>query len=212
MLHTIARVLWASFMNFQQSTLTLRGDYTIVSRFMNNNLYNICISVLSSDITPTSYVNTLITKTMSKNYSVRCFPDFPDSIVLLKVRTLCPFVLLLRMVLRQMSMEHWWNKAHWNSQIFHIFWWSNAWTPLCTRSKWRPVLIYIKEWARSSQKTRKSDICGIISARLVKWFRSSRIWHNYTLRFCLTRLPYERNIRLGFSKCALDIYIYWSLC
>ena len=111
-LHTRSRVLWASFMNFQQSTLTLRDDYAFVSHFMNNNLYNICISVLSSDIIPTSYVNTLITKTMSKNFSLHCFPDFPDSIVLFRVRTICPFVLLLRVVLRQMSMEHWWNKAH----------------------------------------------------------------------------------------------------
>ena len=76
------------------------------------NLYNICISVLSSDIIPTSFVNTFITKTMSKNCSVHCFPDFPGSIVLFKVRTLCPFVLLLRVVLRQMSMKHRWNKAH----------------------------------------------------------------------------------------------------
>lgn len=112
MLHTRPRVLWASFMNFQQSTLTLRGDYAIVSHFMNNNLYNICISVLSSDIIPTSYINTLVTKTTSKNFSVHCFPDFPDSIVLFQVRTLCPSVLLLRVVLREMSMGHWWNKAH----------------------------------------------------------------------------------------------------
>jgi hypothetical protein len=112
MLHTRSRVLWASFTNFQKSTLTLRGDYAPVSHFMNNNLYIISISVLSSDIIPTSYVNTFITKTMSKNFSAHRFPDFPNSIVLFKVRTLCPFVLLLRVVLRQMSMEHWWNKAH----------------------------------------------------------------------------------------------------
>jgi hypothetical protein len=154
MLHIRPRVLWASFMNFQDWTLTLRGDFAIVSHFTNNNLCNICTSVLSSDIIPTSYVNTLKIRTMSKNCSVHCFPDFPNSTVLFKVRTLCPFVLLLRVVSRQMSMEHWWNKAH--SGILKSSTFSGGQTRgarWCTRSKWRPVFIYIKEWARTSQKT-----------------------------------------------------------
>lgn len=154
MSRTRPRVLWASFMNFQQSTLTLRGYCAIVSHFMNNNVCNICISVVSSDITPTSCVNTLETKTVSKNSSVHCFADFPDSTVLFKVRTLCEFVLLWRVVLRQMSTEHWWNKAH--SGILKSSTISGGQThgaSWCTRSKWRPVLIYIKEWARTSQKT-----------------------------------------------------------
>jgi len=81
-------------MNIQQSAQTLRGDCAIVSHFVNNNVCNICISVVSSDIIPTSCVNTLKTKTMSKNCSVHCFADFPDSTVLFKVRTRCQFVLL----------------------------------------------------------------------------------------------------------------------
>jgi hypothetical protein len=58
------------------------------------------------------------------------------------------------------------------------------------RYKWCQIdyaAIFFSDFRKFEVRS-KSDICGIISARLVTGFKSSRIRHNYTLRFCHIRL------------------------